>query len=99
MTKTYRFDPDYVVPTSEVLREWLEDHNLSPRVAVAHVVRSPAMRAQLAAILQAILDQDRGIDEDTAQILQAVTDISGRFWLSFERNYRIGLAAGKSVAV
>ena len=95
---SYPYDPDYVVPTSEVLREWLDENHLSPRVAVAHVTRDPNMRSHLAAVLAGILESDTVVDEDTAELLGAVTGISKRFWISFERNYRTGRAAGKTVS-
>jgi hypothetical protein len=91
----FPFDPDWVVPTSEVLREWLSDRNLSPRVAVAAAVprkeREGAARA-----LERVLD-DGLLTYEVALVLDRITAIPTRFWLAFEHNYREGLAEGKSV--
>lgn len=88
------FDPDWVVPTSMMLREWLDSTGLSPRVAAARV---PAdQRDAATTLLLGVLD-GAPVTEDTARLLFVVTDISAAFWLAFERNYRAGLAAGKTV--
>lgn len=84
----YPFDPDWVVPTSEVLREWLSDRNLSPRVAVAAAVPRED-REEAAQVLVKVLDD--------GPLADRITGIPTRFWLAFEHNYRTGLAEGKSV--
>lgn len=91
----YPFDPDWVVPTCEVLREWLSDRNLSPRVAVAAAVPREE-REEAARTLTAVLD-DGPLTYDVALMLDRITGIPTRFWLAFEHNYREGLAEGKSV--
>jgi hypothetical protein len=89
------WDPDYVVPTSEVLQEWLDTNGLSTRVAVAgKVVKS--LKDEATAQLDAVLD-GAPVGPSEASLLALVTDISFNFWMAFERNYRAGLAAGKHV--
>lgn len=90
----YPWEPDYVVPTSEVLREWLQTNHLSARVAAACVSRDPGRKDHAACRISAILNRD-SLTERDAEMLQVVTGVSKRFWLSFEHNYRAGLAAGK----
>lgn len=97
MSKVHRFDPDYVVPTSEVLREWLDDNHLSTQVAAAMGYVKGEPRQWAAGILDKVL-ADQPVDEIVATVLAAVTGISARFWRNFEHNYRVGLKAGKVVA-
>ena len=88
------FDPDYVVPPSEVLREWLSDTGIGLHIAC--VVLPPNDRAVAEARLQALLDSDTSLTGRMAQWLELVTGITVGFWIAFEHNYRVGLAAGKS---
>lgn len=90
----YPFDPDWVVPTSEVLAEWLNDHSISPRVAAARLPHED--RADAVVALTGVLNDDP-VTYDTALLMDRITGIPTRFWLAFEHNYREGLAAGKSV--
>jgi plasmid maintenance system antidote protein VapI len=90
----HRFDPDYVVPTSEVLREWLDERHLSTRVAAA---KCGLERREVARMVLDSLLQGAPINEFDADMLDWITDISAAFWMSFEHNYRVGLAAGKHV--
>jgi plasmid maintenance system antidote protein VapI len=87
-----RFDPDYVVPTAEVLKEWLEENGLSVGVAVACLPRED--RELAAGYLENVL-ADKQFTERTGEVLARVTGISLAFWMNFEHNYRTGLAAGK----
>lgn len=103
-----RFDPDYVVPTSEVLREWLDDHGMRTRgwgpnptlywTSVAAVaasgIRDKERHEAATAILDAVLN-DEPFGEHTAFVLAKATGVSEGFWNAFEQNYRTGLAAGK----
>lgn len=96
---TYKFDPDWVVPTSHMLREWLDYNHLTTRVAA--VMASPGRgtpgHIRATEMLDAVLN-DGPVDSQTAMVLAAVTDITTEFWLAFEHNYRTGLAAGKTVS-
>ena len=95
MAKTYKFDPDYVVPTSEILREWLDENHLTTRVAVAgHVIRE--LHEEAAAQLDAVLN-DGPVGPSEASLLAMVMGTSVQFWLNFEQNYRNGLARGLTV--
>lgn len=89
------YSPDYVVPTSEVLQEWLEINGLSTQVAVAGKV-TKSLKGEAKAQLDAILN-DGPVGPSEASLLALVTDIPFAFWMGFERNYRAGLAAGKRV--
>jgi hypothetical protein len=91
--KTYKFDPDYVVATAEILKEWLEYNGLSVRVAVARLPREERLLA--AGYLENVL-ADKPFTQRTAEVLARVTDISVGFWMNFEHDYRSGLAAGKT---
>ena len=91
--KTYPYDPDYVVATAEVLKEWLDHNGLTVRTAVACLPRDD--RALAAGYLQNVLD-DKAFTAYTGKILAKITGISLGFWMAFEQNYRTGLAAGKT---
>lgn len=91
--KTYKFDPDYVVPTAEILKEWLEYNGLTIRTAVAKLPKED--RPLAAGYLENVL-ADKPFTEYTGKILARVTDVSLGFWMNFEHNYRTGLAAGKT---
>lgn len=92
----HRFDPDWVVPTSEMLREWLDTNHLTTRVAavIASDGRGTASHIRARETLDAVLD-DHPVNRRTAAVLAVVTGIPQSFWVAFERNYRSGLAAGK----
>lgn len=96
--KLYPFDPDYVVPTSEVLRDWLDWNHLSTSVAaVASYGRGTASHRAAIGDLDKVLNGGR-VDARVADLLCRVTSIPASFWLAFEHNYRTGLAKGKSVS-
>lgn len=95
--ETYPFDPDWVVPTSEVLQEWLDERHLTTHVAAASRYRRGEPRDWAANVLDGVL-LDEPLDETDIEVLAAVTGISAAFWRNFEHNYRAGLAAGKTVA-
>jgi hypothetical protein len=92
--RTHRFDPDYVVPTSEILREWLAENGHSPQVAAAKA--GGTQKDKVRAVLERVL-ADGKVDTYEASVLTYVTDISMEFWQAFEHNYRVGLAEGKKV--
>lgn len=93
-----KFDPDWVVPTSEMLREWLDDNHLSTGVAavIASAGRQTASHLAATALLDDVLN-DGPIAARDADVIALVTGIPAAFWLSFEHNYRSGLAAGRTV--
>ena len=83
------FNPDWVVAPGETLREWRESNHL-PETAAA-----TACGLRLTRFRQI----ERGtapISEDTAFRLAHGTGIPAFLWLNLERNYRAGLAAGKT---
>ncbi len=88
-----KFDPDYVVPPSEVLREWLTETGISLRVACAILPETdrPVAESRIGSLLEA----DTPLTPKIALWLERVTNITVGFWLAFEHNYRVGLAAGK----
>lgn len=91
-----RYDPDYVVPTSEVFKEWLEEFGLTTQVAAASRYRRGEAHEWATKVLDRVL-AGRPVGPRSVAVLAAVTGISENFWRSFEHNYRTGLAAGKKV--
>lgn len=95
---SYPFDPDYCVPTSEVLREWLDDNHITTKIAAAGSYRRGTPENKRAiSVLDAVLD-DAVVTTATAHTLARVTGIAVGFWQAFDHNYRKGLAAGKIVS-
>lgn len=93
--QTYPFDPDYVVPTRELLREYMETNGLkTTRMVVAAYVPRDQMDAA-AAELDALLN-DEPLTDNAARILGKACG-SSEFWRNFEHNYRAGLARGLHV--
>ena len=95
----YPYDPDYVVPTSQVLRDWMDLNNLSASTAAVIASKGRGHESHQAAtqMLNDVLNGKR-VTPKVAGLLAIVTGIPMSFWLAFERNYRTGLAAGKSVS-
>jgi hypothetical protein len=93
--KGIAFDPDYVVPTATILREWLNSLGLTTRVACAKCYQRGEPLDWAASVLDRVLD-DQPIGDIEIRVLGAVTDVSEAFWRNFEHNYRSGLAAGKT---
>ena len=87
-TKTYAFDPDWVVHPGEVLQEWLEYTKLPRTVATK-------LHGFTDEEFDGLLDGSVEITEEVARKLKNLTDIGMPFWLAFEHNFRVGLAAGK----
>lgn len=93
--KVYKFDPDYVVPTRELLREFMQTNGLTTtRMVVAGYVPRDQMDAA-AAELDALLN-DELLSEAAARVLGRACG-SYEFWCNFEQNYRNGLARGLHV--
>lgn len=82
------FDPDWVVAPGEILREWMEENGLGPRVAAKACDMWPSL-------FVGVMDAAVPITEPIAQALGQGTGISASLWLNLERAYRPGLAAGK----
>lgn len=85
---TYPFDPDYVVHPGASLREWFDSTRLPLSIAwnIYGIDKED---------LDGIFEGTEPITPDLARRLMNLTSISARFWLSFEHNFRVGLAAGK----
>lgn len=86
---TYPFDPDWVVRPGATLQEWMDERHLN----LGDVAGSTGLRAMT---VYGILHGTVEITPAVAEALERVTGISARMWLNLERNYRTGLAAGKS---
>jgi plasmid maintenance system antidote protein VapI len=86
------FDPDWVVAPAETLREWLEEHNLTPEV-LAVACGGKAHETTSMAHIKAVLSREP-MSELTAMIIAIGTQTSWRMWLAMEHNYRAGLARG-----
>ena len=106
---THPFEPDWTIAPSVMLTHWMEENNISARVLAA-AGRCPARfepgmtreqqkcavadaRAQTLALIDDVLAR-RPLTEEHARCLERGTQIPVRFWLTFEHNYRAGLAAG-----
>lgn len=97
MPKLHKFDPDWVVPTAEVLREFMAANGLrATHLLAAGYYPRGAQRDLAAGYLDNVL-ADKEFTERTAQVLAKVTGMPVGFWMAFENNYRAGLAAGKQV--
>lgn len=93
--KVYKFDPDWVVPTRELLREYMTTNGLtSTRLVCAMSVPRDQLDAA-AAELDALLN-DEPLTDNAARILGKAIG-SEQFWRNFEQNYRNGLARGLHV--
>lgn len=84
----YDYDPDYVVAPSECLAEWLQ------RAGVSASWLDSQNRKMGQTYFQDVLDR-KPLTPEHARALHYFTRISAQFWLNFEHNYRVGLAAGK----
>jgi plasmid maintenance system antidote protein VapI len=92
MGEEHPFEPDWTIAPASMLRFYLEENNLSPRVALAGSVPRHR-RDEAAAMLQQVLDK-QPLTGEHATLLANATGIPRQFWLTFEHNYRAGLAAG-----
>jgi plasmid maintenance system antidote protein VapI len=88
----HEFKPDWTIAPASMLRLYLEENNLSPRVALAGSVPRHR-RDEAVAMLEQVLAK-RPLTEEHARLLFNATGIPAQFWLTFEHNYRAGLAAG-----
>lgn len=91
MGKPKPFEPDWCLAPAALLREWMEDNRLSVRVLATCAPRPE--RAIAEAMIQAVLGR-QPLTDGHALMLAKATGIPARFWLSYEHNYRAGLAAG-----
>jgi plasmid maintenance system antidote protein VapI len=81
------FDPDYVVHPGATLREWFEAMGLPFSVAGLYGISERT--------LQMIFRGTKPITPPLAQKLCNLTHVGAPFWLAYEHNFRVGLAAGK----
>lgn len=95
--KGYPFDPDWVVPTSDFLRDWMDENGVTSARILAAMCAPLDVREDVGTRLRAVLDDDAPLTSDLADMLARATRVPARFWLSFEHNYREGLRAGKTV--
>lgn len=82
------FDPDYVVAPGETLAEWFEAMGLPLSVAELYGIKLRTLKR--------IFAGTQPITPTLAQKLCNLTQIGAPFWLAYEHNFRVGLAAGKS---
>jgi plasmid maintenance system antidote protein VapI len=82
------FEPDWTVSPGEMLRDWLDENGVTPRLlaAMCRVSRDE---------IEGVLARTYEITPTLARALASGTGVSGRFWLACERRYRADLAAGK----
>jgi plasmid maintenance system antidote protein VapI len=89
----HEFKPDWTIAPAVMLKFYLDENHLSPRVAVASAAHRDA-RDEAAKMLEEILDK-KPLTLSHALLLQSATGIPKELWLTFEHNYRVGLAAGR----
>lgn len=86
------FDPDWVVAPGDTLADWFSEHALVlPEDRARRGVRFGIRPTRLADFLAG-----GPLDDDLAIRLALMTGISRVFWAALERNFRVGLAAGKT---
>lgn len=95
--KLHPFDPDWVVPTAEVLREFMETMGLKTTTLLAAGYFQRGEQRDLAVGYLDNVLADKPFTDRTAAVLAKVTGTTIGFWIGFEQNYRAGLAAGKTV--
>lgn len=83
------FDPDWTIAPGEILKEWMEERNLTPRVMVTVLARMPVAR------IEGIIAGTQKITKTDAEALEYGTAIPASLWLKMEDVYRRGLKAGK----
>lgn len=86
------FEPDCTIAPAVMLRFWLEENNLRTE-ALAVMCGGPAYKATALELITEVLDR-KPLRDLNAQCLERGTRIPAQFWLTFEHNYRAGLAAG-----
>lgn len=82
-----KFDPDWVVHPGATLREWFDDVGLPLSVGKLYGLDERT--------LHRLFDGRQKITPTIAQRLCNLTHIGAPFWLAYEHNFRVGLAAGK----
>jgi len=85
------FDPDWVVAPGETLAEVFAERGYD-ETRVRQLGWIFGIEADQ---LASVLSGDEPITEQLATKLALMTDVPAHFWLALERNYRVGLAAGK----
>ena len=90
--EAHEFRPDWTIAPASMLRFYLDENHLSLRVALAGTVNYHR-RDEAVAMLEQVLDKQPLTDRH-ANLLGDATGIPAQFWLTFEHNYRAGLAAG-----
>lgn len=90
-TKTYPFEPDWVVHPGATLKEELEERakgiGFPTWAKILHLTPEQ---------LQGIFDGTEPITEDIANRIAHGLGTGAHIWLNLERAYRSGLAAGKT---
>lgn len=84
------FDPDWVLPPGEHVRDHLDEIGSS----VAELVDATELPL---AVVAGVLEGTEPITDEVAAALARATGVSARMWLNLETIYREGLAAGKQV--
>ena len=92
MSELHEFRPDWTIAPASMVRFYLEENNLSVRVALAGSV--PRHRRDEAAAMVGQVLAKEPLTGEHARLLEGATGIPAQFWLTFEHNYRAGLAAG-----
>ena len=80
-TKKYGFDPDYAIPPGETLKDLMESLEMSQK----ELSKRTGLTVQS---LNRIMKGEQPITNDTANILELVTNLPAKMWNNLEANYR-----------
>jgi plasmid maintenance system antidote protein VapI len=86
----YAFDPDWVVPPGDLLKEALDERGMD-EAAFARRVGLTVGNMRL------LLIGDLALTEEMARRFEIELGIHARLWINLERNYREGLSQGKTL--
>lgn len=90
------FDPDWVVAPGETLADVMDERGFD----VSEYAQGDGewLFGITHEQMRGLVAGDEPIDDELASKLERLTGVSARMWLALERNYRVGLAAGKTRA-
>jgi HTH-type transcriptional regulator / antitoxin HigA len=82
---TNEYNPDFVSPPAETLRELLENMSETQKMAFTELI-------DFSAVVKDIVENRGPITEETAHKLEEIFAVPARFWINLENNYRESLS-------
>ncbi len=82
--KQHEFEADYAIPPGETLKELMESLEMSQK----ELSKRTGLTVQS---LNRIIKGDKPLIQETANILEFITNVSARMWSNLEKNYRNSL--------